>query len=162
MFQFPLQRILDLRAKREAEVARQLANAKTAAEATRQTRDALAAAHEAGQRQLAGAQGGGITAGEMQSLTFVLAQLDQHIPVADEAAQAAEAAVAEVHRELTSALQDRRVLDRLRERRLEAYRSAETAKDQQTMDAVALSRFNQNASTDSTTPDGSKGGESGS
>jgi flagellar FliJ protein len=141
MFNFPLQRILDLRAKREAEVARRLAEARTEAEASRRMRDALAAAHEAGQRQLAASSVQPPTAGEMQSLAFVLAQFGEHVAVADEAAQAAEAAVKQVHDELTAALQDRRVLDRLRDRRLEAYRAGEASRDLQAMDAIALSRF---------------------
>ena len=47
------------------------------------------------------------------------------------------------HASLTGALQDKQVLDRLRERMLEAYRSTESNKDRSTMDAIALQRFNQ-------------------
>jgi flagellar FliJ protein len=145
MFEFPLQRILELRAKREAEVARQLAQARSAADASRETRDALLAAQQEGQRQVAGAQSGPVTVGQMQSFTFVLAQLDERVALADEIARAAEAAVTRAHQELTVALQDRRVLDKLRDRRLEAYRAEESMRDQQTMDAIALTRFSQGA-----------------
>jgi flagellar protein FliJ len=143
MFKFPLQRILDLKAKREEEVARKLAAAQAQADAKRQVRDSLAAAHEDGRAQIAGNPGDSRTVGEIQSLAFVLARLEQHIASADSDTAAAEAAVQKVHGELTVALQERRVLDRLRERRLEAHTAAASQKDLQTMDAVALARFAQ-------------------
>jgi flagellar protein FliJ len=139
-FKFPLQRILDLKAKREEEVARKLANARAEADATRQARDSLAAAHEDGRSQLTGT-GASRTVGEMQTLTLMLSHLEQHIVAADLETAAADAAVAKVHVELTSALQERRVLDKLRARQLEAHQQAATLKDQQHMDAIALSRF---------------------
>jgi hypothetical protein len=48
-----------------------------------------------------------------------------------------------VHVELTGALQDKQVLDRLRLRMLDAYRATESNKDRTTMDAIALQRFAQ-------------------
>jgi len=143
LFKFPLQRLLDLRAKRQDEIARQLAQARAAADTTRATRDELAAARTAGQAQLSEAQTGEMTVGDISSRAFALTQLDQRIAAASDALTAAEAHVDQVHHALTGALQDKQVLDRLRERMLEAYRSAESHKDRTTMDAIALQRFAQ-------------------
>src|SRR3954454_18905962 len=136
LFKFPLQRLLDLRAKRQDEVARQLAQARTAAESSRATRDDLAAARTAGRAQISEAHAAGPTVGEIASRSFALTQLDQRIAVASDALKAAEAHVDQVHNALTGALQDKHVLDRLRERMLEAYRSTESQKDRTTMDAI--------------------------
>jgi flagellar export protein FliJ len=143
LFKFPLQRLLDLRAKRQDEIARQLAHARTAADSTRATRDELAAARTTGQAQLSEAQASGPTVGEIASRSYALTQLDQRIAAASDALKAAEAHVDQVHNALTGALQDKQVLDRLRARMLEAYRSTESNKDRTTMDAIALQRFAQ-------------------
>ena len=144
LFKFPLQRLLDLRAKRQDEIARQLAQARAAADNSRAARDELAAARTAGQVQLSEAQATtGATVGEIASASFALTQLDQRIAVASDALKAAEAHVDQVHNALTGALQDKQVLDRLRERMLEAYRGTESHKDRTTMDAIALQRFAQ-------------------
>jgi flagellar protein FliJ len=141
MFKFPLQRLLDLRARRQDEVARQLAQARTAAESSRAARDALAEARTAGQEQIREAQAAGPTVGEIASRSFALTQLDQRIAAASDALSAAEAHADQVHVALTGALQDRQVLDRLRNRLLEAHRGTESQKDRTTMDAIALQRF---------------------
>ena len=143
LFKFPLQRLLDLRAKRQDEIARQLAHARTAADSTRATRDELAAARTTGQAQLSEAQASGPTVGEIASRSYALTQLDQRIAAASDALKAAETHVDQVHNALTGALQDKQVLDRLRARMLEAYRSTESNKDRTTMDAIALQRFAQ-------------------
>jgi flagellar export protein FliJ len=143
LFKFPLQRLLDLRAKRQDEIARQLAQARTAADNTRATRDELAAAKSAGQAQMSEAHAAGPTVGEIASRAYALNQLDQRLAAASDALNAAEAHVDQVHNALTGALQDRQVLDRLRERMLEAYRTTENHKDRTTMDAIALQRFAQ-------------------
>jgi flagellar FliJ protein len=139
MFRFPLQRILDLKAKREEEIARELAAARTAADEAKRAHDTLAAAHDAGRQQLASRPAP--TVGEMRTLSIVLGHLQEHVAAAALENAAAEAAVAQVHSQLTTALQERRVLDKLRERRLEAHQAEAAAKDRQTMDAIALTRF---------------------
>ena len=143
LFKFPLQRLLDLRAKRQDEVARQLAQARTVAESASATRDELTAARSAGQAQMTEAQAAGPTVGEMASRSYALTQLDQRIAAASDALKAAEANVDKVYNALTAAVQDKQVLDRLRERMLEAYRSTETQKDRTSMDAIALQRYTQ-------------------
>jgi flagellar export protein FliJ len=151
LFKFPLQRLLELRAKRQDEIARQLAQARTAADDSRATRDELAAARTAGQAQISEAHAAGPTVGEIASRTYALTQLDQRLAAAADALRAAEAHVNQVHTTLTGAVQDKQVLDRLRERMLEAYRTAESQKDRTTMDAIALQRFAQSNGESQTT-----------
>ena len=143
LFKFPLQRILDLRAKRQDEIARQLAQARSDADTSRAARDELAEARMTGEMQISEAKAAGPTVGEIASRSFALTQLDQRIAVASDALKAAEAHVDKVHVELTGALQDKQVLDRLRLRMLDAYRATESNKDRTTMDAIALQRFAQ-------------------
>jgi flagellar export protein FliJ len=151
LFKFPLQRLLELRAKRQDEIARQLAQARTAADDSRAARDELTAARTAGQVQISEAHAAGPTVGEIASRTYALTQLDQRLAAAADALRAAEAHVNQVHTTLTGAVQDRQVLDRLRERMLEAYRTAESQKDRTTMDAIALQRFAQSNGEPQTT-----------
>ena len=143
LFKFPLQRLLDLRAKRQDEIARQLVQARTAADRSRATRDELSAVRTAGQEQMSEAQAAGPTVGEMASRAYALGQLDQRIAAATDALKVAESQVDQIHVQLRGALQDRQVLDRLRERMLEAYRHIESNKDRSNMDAIALQRFTQ-------------------
>ena len=143
LFKFPLQRLLDLRSKRQDEIARQLVQARTAADHSRAARDELSAARTAGQEQMSEAQAAGPTVGEMASRAYALNQLDQRIAAATDALKVAESQVDQIHVQLTGAVQDRQVLDRLRERMLEAYRHTESNKDRSAMDAIALQRFNQ-------------------
>ncbi|MEO6445596.1 MAG: hypothetical protein ABIZ91_14995, partial [Gemmatimonadaceae bacterium] len=75
MFKFPLQRLLDLKAKHEQEMARQLATAQRAADEERARRDALASAHADAHRHIASAASGASTVGELRSLSFTLEQL---------------------------------------------------------------------------------------
>ena len=151
LFKFPLQRLLDLRAKRQDEIARQLAQARAAADNTRATRDELAAVKSAGQAQMSEAHAAGPTVGEIASRAYALNQLDQRLAAASDAVRAAEAHVDQVHNALTGAVQDKQVLDRLRERMLEAYRTTENNRDRSTMDAIALQRFaHSNGDSDTT------------
>ncbi len=149
-FRFPLQRILDLKARREEEVARQLAEARATADERRRVRDELAEAHEAGRRQLATTPGQVATVGEIRALSLMLAQYAEHLEAADAEAASADAVVDRTHAQLTIALQERRVLDRLRERRLGDFHHDEAAKDRASMDDIALTRFTRRG--DGTTP----------
>ncbi len=147
MFKFPLQRLLDLKAKKEQEMARQLAGARRDADAERVVRDSLAATHANACRHIANAASEQPTVGQLVSLSYTLAQLSERVTAADERAAAADKVVDARHVELTAAVRDRQVLDRLRDKRLENHRSEENARDRQAMDAIALSRFTSPSST---------------
>lgn len=141
MFKFPLQRLLDLKEKREREIARQLATAQLQAEQERDQRDALAVRHADAYRQIASTASGAPTVGELRSLAYTLDQLSERVLQADERTHDAEQVVGERHQSLSEALQERRVLDRLRDKRLDTFRAEENARDRQTMDDIAITRF---------------------
>jgi flagellar FliJ protein len=141
MFKFPLQRLLDLKAKHEQEMARQLASAQTEAQRERDVRDQLARAHAAAHSSLASTTGDGVTVGELVSLAQTLTPLQERVTQADERTVAAEHVVGERHQKLNEALQERQVLDRLREKRLDTHRAEENARDLAAMDAIALTRY---------------------
>lgn len=142
MFKFPLQRLLDLRARHEQEMARQMAVARELADAQRERRDALVSAQEAAQSQMSRTAGEMPTVGQLVSLGYALSHFGEHVTAAEEDTMAAEQAAVLKHQALASAVKDRQVLDRLKDRRLEAHRAEEVSKDRQLMDAIALSRFN--------------------
>lgn len=140
-FKFPLQRLLDLKAKHEQEMARQLAQVQGEADRERSSRDVLAQVHADAHTRLAAAAGDGTTVGHLVSLGQTLTPLQARVEQADERTVAAEQAVDAQHQKLSEALQDRQVLDRLREKRLDIHRADENARDLAAMDAIALTRF---------------------
>ncbi|MGQ0766215.1 MAG: flagellar export protein FliJ [Gemmatimonadota bacterium] len=142
MFRFPLQRLLELKAMREREMAREFADARRKAEADRLQQDSLSAIHEDANRQLAGTIAGAPTAGEVLSLSYSVLQLRERLDQAAEVTKAAERVALEAQDRLTGAMQERQVLARLRERRHEEHRTAENAREQGVMDEIAISRFN--------------------
>ncbi|HEX7238954.1 MAG TPA: flagellar export protein FliJ [Longimicrobiaceae bacterium] len=141
MFNFRLQRVLDLRAKREQEVAVKLAEARDRADDARRAQAALEAVRTENRERLAHAHGGGRTVGQLRSLGFVLESLDRRITDAAGVVEAADAGVHASMLEMSDAFRDRRVLDRLRERHLESWRIEEVQQDRAAMDAIALTRF---------------------
>ncbi len=143
VFKFNLQRILELRSKREQEIATQLSQARSEAEDARQACEALQALRDAGQERWVQAHAADRTVGQMQNLSYVLERLDQCIAEAGHHALATQELVQKVANDLAAAFQERRVLDRLRERRLEEWRTAEVQLDRQTMDGIALARYHQ-------------------
>lgn len=141
MFKFRLQRVLDLRARTEEDAAIRLAAAREAAEQARAAYERLEATRRASRAQAQPAAGTAASVGELQYQQFVVERLDEHLAEAHRTAEAAEGEARQRLEQLTAAMQDRRVLDKLRERHLEAWRSAETQAERVSMDAVALARF---------------------
>ena len=142
MFRFRLQRVLDLRERRERDAATALAQAQEAADAARRDAAALAAARA----ELAAADVGvGVPVGALHNLGFLLDRMDERVAVAGAVVRAAEGTVGEREGALRAAFRDRRTLDRLRERHQDAWRAGAAAADRQAMDEIALARFAQAA-----------------
>jgi flagellar FliJ protein len=141
VFKFRLQRVLDLRTKREQEVATQLSEARTQVEAAQRACDEMEEVQRQGRARLAAAHGADPTVGQLQNLSYLVAQLSQHVEEARSAVQSAEANAEKVKSEFTAALQERRVLDRLREKHLETWKADEVQADRSAMDEIALARF---------------------
>lgn len=141
MFKFPLQRLLELKAKREQELARQLAVARGEAQRESEARDALRALQSDSAADLARRTGTSASVGELLSLGYTVTQLGAQVDAAETRANEAEAVAERSSAALTGAVQDRQVLDRLRERRLDEHRAAEQHVERTTMDAIALGQF---------------------
>jgi flagellar FliJ protein len=142
MFRFPLQRLLDLKAKHEQALARQLGAARRQADEETEKRDQLAAIRDSAQRELSATIAGAPLAGEILSLSYSVSQLEERLAAADEASRAAQQEADQAQQQLTDAIQERQVLDRLKARREQEHRVEESAREQGAMDAIAITRFN--------------------
>ena len=147
MFRFRLQRILELRERKQRDAATALASAQLDADQAREAQARLAAARatlaESTVPGAPSAPADAASVGTLRNLHFLLAQLDSHVASAASAADVAAQAVAKRQDELRTAFQERRTLDRLRERHEETWRATLSATDRQQMDEIALTRFTQ-------------------
>jgi flagellar FliJ protein len=141
MFRFRLQRVLDLRAQTEQKAAGALADARVKAQQARGDKQALEDRLAQGFARIAGGDDGPRSVGEMRNRCLVVDQLGRRVVRAGEEVAQADAAVRKTTDDFTAAFRDRRVLDRLRERRLGEWRAEETRTDLVRMDGVALARF---------------------
>lgn len=139
-FRFRLQDLLKLTASREQARAGELAQARQAESIARLHADTLHALQHAGAEQVAAAHGRGTAAGSIQQMNLILEQLAQHRAAAANALSSAEEEVARCQVAYTSAAQERRVLDKLRERRHETWRIEQAQEEQKQMDEIATGR----------------------
>lgn len=139
-FAFGLQRVLDLRQQREESIAGRLGVAAGAADDARAAMDALAAVRDASNGDLARAHRTTRAVGEMHQAENLMASLEAQLDLAKEELASREAVVDEVRTELGEAMQARRVISRLRERREEEWRQAFTRSERTAMDALAVER----------------------
>lgn len=136
---FRLERLLELKTRREQALAARLGQAEEAARAERAAEHAIAALRAAGvDARLAP---GRRTAGDIQSMQAVVERLDVRLTAQQARTAAAETTVTEAQRLLTTAHQERRVLDRLKEKHVDQLRHADADHDRKTMDEVAVARF---------------------
>jgi flagellar export protein FliJ len=135
MFRFRLQRILELRERKQRDAATALVSAQTEAEQAREAQARLEAARAAlVESSMPGAATDAASVGTLRNLHFLLERLDSHAESAASAADVAEQTVAQRQDELRLAFQERRTLDRLRERHEETWRATAAAPDRQHMD----------------------------
>jgi len=139
-FKFRLQKVLDLRLWREQESALRLGEARRRYDEAESVLAALEAVRASSRERLMRVHGAGGSVGQLQNLDYVLAHLDARIAEADAARRDAERGVREWMDEYTAALRERRVLERLRDRHLEAARVLEAQVERRAMDDVAVSR----------------------
>lgn len=138
MQKFSLQRVLDLKKRREEATAIRLAEARSGADEARLSEATL----NAQRLQIAERSGhGAVTVGQLRNASYVIEKLDEQLDHARKAVRSADAQVKACLNDFTAALQERRVLDRLKEKRMEAANAEELRLDQSTMDGIALSRF---------------------
>jgi flagellar FliJ protein len=140
-FSFRLQQVLELRERVEQSAAARVAAANERARAARDAHDALAAVRAAGAEEIQRAHGEAPTIGHLSGLSFVLDRLDAHLDASEGSVREADAGVATAQGELQLAFQARRVIDRLRERHHEEWRSDASSADRTMMDELALARY---------------------
>ena len=147
MARFTLQRVLDLKKRREEAMALRLAEARAGEEVARRYETEIEELRSRGRDQrVNGAVA--LTVGQLQNASYIMEHLDARLNEARTMVRSAEQEVSARLSEFTSALQERRVLDRLREKRLEAANAEELRVDQANMDSIALSRFVRNEKSD--------------
>lgn len=140
-FKFRLQQVLELREMEEKQVAARLAEAECAADDARVAQQALETIRQGGSQSLRDAHANESTIGQLKTMGYVIEQMNHHITDAQSRVESAEQVVTKARTDLTSALQARRVLSRLRERHFESWRLEDNAQEARQMDELALSRF---------------------
>ena len=140
-FKFRLQQVLELREQQEKQVAAKLAEAESAADEARDAQKALESIRQTGTQAIRSAHESEATVGQLKTIGYVIEQLNHHIIDAQTRVDKAEQAVSQARVDLTSALQARRVLSRLRDRHLANWRAEDSAEQLRQMDELALSRF---------------------
>jgi len=145
-FKFRLQQVLDLREQHEKQVAAKLAEAETAADQARVAQKALETIRQSGSTALRNAHASEPTIGQLKTIGYVIEQLNHHIVDAQSRVEMAEQLVTQARTDLTSALQARRVLSRLRDRHFANWRVEDSAQEMRQMDELALTRFARRAS----------------
>ena len=141
MFKFRLQRVLQWKEQREQEKATELATARQEREAAREKCASLQGARDEGMTRVSQMATASPTIGELRNLRLLVDRLNDAIETAHEEAEAAEVQVRERMAEYTAAFQERKVLDRLREKGEEAWAMEEAEADRRLMDSVALNGF---------------------
>ena len=139
-FKFGLERIRQLRERTEKEAALNLARAQNAErEAQEATREAEARTQRASEA-LSGAPGQSIRVGDLQPIAMLRDQLGASAEQAAEAHAQTRAVVDDGQRALGAAMQARRMLDRLREKKLEHWKVDAGREEMAVMDEVARTR----------------------
>ena len=140
-FKFRLQSVLELREQQERQVAAKLAEAESAADEARVAAQALETIRQTGSQALRSAHASEPTIGQLKTIGYVIEQLNHHIVDAQSRVEEAEQLVTQARTDLTSALQARRVLSRLRDRHFDSWRAEGNAQEMKQMDELALTRF---------------------
>jgi flagellar FliJ protein len=140
-FKFRLQQVLELREQEEKQVAAKLAEAETVADEARVAQKALETIRQSGSQALRSAHQNEPTIGQLKTIGYVIEQLNHHIVDAQSRVEMAEQLVTQARTDLTSALQARRVLSRLRDRHFQTWRVEDNAQEMKQMDELALTRF---------------------
>ncbi len=139
-FRFGLEKVLEMRLKEEQKQARIMADARKDAKAARQAVTDLEALRNAGRERLTGAHGTGRSVGHLQNLEWVLQRMEKDLEVAEAVASQADATASQRMQEFRQAVQDRQSLDCLKDRQRTEWTAAERAKEQKSMDELALTR----------------------
>lgn len=136
-FVFRLERLLDLRKRAERERAKALGEAVRAEEARRRAREHAEQELDRCGEQVAGAASDVSTAGTLTNLRLAVRAAADRLEDVTESHRAAERSRDEEQERFGAARQDRRVVERLREKREEAWKREAERAEQGDIDEVA-------------------------
>ena len=136
---FRLQRILELKERREQTSALRLAEARDGASAARTIETELEALRRGA--AIGSVPVARVTVGQMQNAGFLLGRIDDHLTAARAAVRKADDVVDERLADFAEATRERQVLGRLRDRKVDEALQAVAAEDRRKMDEIALTRF---------------------
>jgi flagellar FliJ protein len=140
-FRFGLQKVLELREEEEQNRARALADAERRAEEARRQLDYVRQIRAEEAEKLMRAHTEGCSVGQLRNLGQVIEQLTARVEHAEERYDEAAAVVRSTREELVSAMQDRRVMDQLRDRKHDAWRLALRGAESKQMDELAIGMY---------------------
>jgi flagellar protein FliJ len=143
MYKFRLQRVLELREKREEEAATELATAREQADRALQAARRLEDEQRSHIEKVAAATatGGGLSVGQLQNLSLLVQRMSERVDDAYRTVDTAELQVRERMSQFTTAFKDRQVIDKLKSRDLLAWRAATAQADRAAMDGIALTQY---------------------
>jgi flagellar FliJ protein len=145
-FKFRLQSVLEIRERDERDAGVKLAAAENKAGEARVAQQALEEIRQKGSVAMHVAHAP--TIGQINTIGYVLEQLNHHIADAQTRVATAEQVVTQARADLTSALQARRVLSKLRDKHFETWQKEDNAQEMKQMDEFALARFARQAKND--------------
>jgi flagellar protein FliJ len=140
-FKFSLQRVLELREEAEHVAAIELASARAVADEARRVKEVLDARRAETRQALDSPPGRERRIAEVRQIYMLMEHLDTKVARADESVASAERGVENGQARLGETVKDRRVIDRLRERQMDAWRIAGDRVERETMDDIARARF---------------------
>ena len=152
-FDFSLQRVLELRERQEEQSARELAEAREEADKARQLHTDLQATRDAGRARMALANWVGGAVGHVQNLIDVVGRVDAQVTAAEMECGQAEEQVEESIKAMEKSAQERKMIDRLRERRLDRWETEQAGHERKALDELALSRHRRADPSTSTSGD---------
>ncbi len=139
-FTFRLQRLLSLRQKAEEAAAIALAEARNAETTAHEAKAALEMHRVRTRESLTLRAGDSSTVAALRQVAMLLEDVDRRVEQADERLVASRAAMMARRDVLNAAVQDRRVLGRLKERALDSWQQLAARSDQITMDEFAQTK----------------------
>jgi flagellar FliJ protein len=140
-FKFRLERLLALRSRLEREQAKALGHAIQVETAQRQVREEAAERWGQCESELAGATGPVASAGMLRNLDLTLRAAAQDLDAAETSHHQAEDRVRDEQERFGEARKDRRVVERLRERRHGEWERKSERWEQGELDGIARNRW---------------------
>jgi flagellar export protein FliJ len=139
-FIFRLERVLQLRSRAERERARALSEAMRAEQASRASLEEAEALLDRCADQIADGAGSIANAGSLTNLGLTVEAAAQQVEAAEGTHRRASDAVETEQQRFGQARQERRVVERLREHRQEAWQQEESRKEQKELDGLSHHR----------------------